>query len=72
MVLGAKISEIFIAPQAQLLETAKSVGPEYEAQVGSLLLHNSLQDHDWPDIQVTLFIHDYRSFRNVLGPIEKE
>ena len=47
-------------------------GPEYETQVGSLLLHNSLQKSDWLDIQMMLIIHDYRLFRNVLGPIEKE
>ena len=46
--------------------------PKYEAQVGSLLLHNSLRERSSPDVQVMHFTHDYRSFRNVLGPIEKE
>ena len=45
---------------------------QYEAQVGSLLLHNSLRERSWPDVQGMHFTHDYRSFRNVLGPIEKE
>ena len=49
-----------------------SRGLRYEAQVGSLLLHNSLRERSWPDVQVMHFTHDYRSFRNVLGPIQKE
>ena len=59
-------------PICLILDSLEKLRLQYEAQVGSLLLHNSLQERDCPDIQVMLFIHDYRSFRNVLGPIEKE